>query len=96
MYSGQIVEVGDVGSVFETPRHPYTRALMKATPSGEEKQDRLKAITGRVPPPWAWPKGCRFHPRCEFAEDACQEKDIELINLSRCRLRDELDRTTSS
>ena len=96
MYSGQIVEVGDVGSVFETPRHPYTRALMKATPSGEEKQDRLKAITGRVPPPWAWPKGCRFHPRCEFAEDACQEKDIELINLSRCRLRDELDRMTSS
>lgn len=96
MYSGQIVETGDIDAVFETSRHPYTRALMQATPSGEEKQDRLMAITGRVPPPWDWPQGCRFHPRCEFSDDTCREQDMALVNGSRCRLRDELERITSS
>jgi peptide/nickel transport system permease protein len=96
MYAGQIFETGDVEQVFAASSHPYTRALMMATPSGEDKQERLTAITGRVPPPWAWPEGCRFHPRCEFAEATCQEQDIDLINGSRCRLRDELDRIPPS
>ena len=76
MYAGEVVEAGDVREVFEQPKHPYTKALLETLPhhgrSGEN--GRLPVIDGLVPPPTAWPSGCRFHPRCHFATKACSQE----------------------
>ena len=69
MYGGRIVETGDVADIFRAPRHPYTAALITSTPEGEV--ERLSAIPGAVPQPWAMPPGCRFAPRCAMAQPAC-------------------------
>ena len=72
-YCGQIVEGGTVKEIFEDPKHPYTRGLLKAIPRVEEETDRLQAIEGMVPDADDMPKGCRFHPRCPHAFDLCRE-----------------------
>ena len=67
MYLGEIVEKAPVWSLFDNPKHPYTKALLESIPHlGEEQKDRLKSIVGRVPDPYNLPSGCRFHTRCEF------------------------------
>ncbi|WP_254741920.1 ABC transporter ATP-binding protein [Alsobacter ponti] len=71
MYSGRIVEDGSVDSVFARPRHPYTRGLIKAVPRIDQDLDRLYAIPGAPPPPFARPTGCAFHPRCDAAFAPC-------------------------
>jgi peptide/nickel transport system permease protein len=68
MYAGQVVEYGAVATVFENPLHPYTRALLASVPEGEHQPT---AIPGVVPPPQAFPRGCRFAPRCPHAVTAC-------------------------
>ncbi len=73
MYAGRVVETGPVLDVFETPGHPYTRALLRSIPSLADDVARLPAIPGSVPTPAAWPAGCRFHPRCAFTQPACTE-----------------------
>jgi oligopeptide/dipeptide ABC transporter ATP-binding protein len=74
MYAGRVVEKGTVEEVFEAPRHPYTRALMKAIPTmGMTYADPLYAIRGTVPSPTQWPTGCRFAPRCDEAFDKCSQ-----------------------
>jgi peptide/nickel transport system permease protein len=70
MYAGELVEEGPVAQVFAAPRHPYTAALIASTPEGGA--DRLSAIPGTVPQPWAMPPGCRFAPRCAEARPACE------------------------
>jgi peptide/nickel transport system permease protein len=79
MYAGQVVEHGEVAQVLTAPRHPYTRAVLDAMPGGGGAARRLAAIPGRVPPAWAWPRACRFHPRCAHAGEACSavEPDME-------------------
>ena len=77
MYVGRIVETGSVYSLFEEPRHPYTRGLLNAIPhlddlQGERHRDRLNEIPGIVPPLTALPPGCRFAPRCSDADDRCR------------------------
>ncbi|MFO1288271.1 MAG: dipeptide/oligopeptide/nickel ABC transporter permease/ATP-binding protein [Rubrivivax sp.] len=72
MYAGQIVEQGEVAQVLTAPRHPYTRAVLDAMPGGSAGRS-LAAIPGRVPPAWAWPAGCRFHPRCAHATERCSQ-----------------------
>lgn len=68
MYMGQVVEMGDVFTVFDTPKHPYTAALLKSAPRvGMGKADRLPAIEGMVPHPLARPSGCPFRTRCPYA-----------------------------
>jgi peptide/nickel transport system permease protein len=71
MYAGEVVEEGPAEAVLAAPRHPYTAALIASTPEGEA--DRLSAIPGTVPQPWAMPAGCRFAPRCVLAQPACTE-----------------------
>jgi oligopeptide/dipeptide ABC transporter ATP-binding protein len=78
MYAGQVVEEADVHDLFRLPQHPYTVGLLGAVPSIAASKQRLVAIEGRVPPATDWPGGCRFAPRCPFAEDRCRHEAPEL------------------
>ncbi len=71
MYAGEIVETADVYSVFENPRHPYTRGLLESIP-GVQEGDRLQTIEGTVPTPTEPATYCRYAPRCPKAFDACE------------------------
>jgi peptide/nickel transport system ATP-binding protein len=71
MYAGQVVETGTAQEVFRSPQHPYTRALLATMPQRHGRDRDLTVIPGTVPSPHAWPTGCRFHPRCPEAFDAC-------------------------
>lgn len=81
MYAGKIVERTDVRSLFRNPQHPYTAGLLGSLPKLHEKQDRLQTIEGVVPSPFAMPTGCRFHPRCEFAQDICKIEEPLLMDV---------------
>ena len=83
MYLGQIVEEAEVCDLFEHPRHPYTRGLLKSIPtvSGGKRED-LYMIEGTVPLLSQIPRGCRFCPRCPYAVPACGENMPALIELS--------------
>jgi len=91
LYAGEIVEQGTVSKVLANPRHPYTHALLTATPRNEAPSGRLPTIPGTVPPPWSWPKGCRFAPRCAFAIDRCSAAKVPLTDDVRCIRAGELD-----
>ena len=73
MYAGQIVEQAATVDLFAAPRHPYTQGLMRSVPRLEwaEEGHGLHPIPGAVPDPAHFPQGCRFHPRCPFAAEAC-------------------------
>ena len=71
MYAGRIVEEAPVELLFDRPAHPYTRALLASAPTLELERARLAAIPGTLPDPRHRPPGCRFAPRCAYAEPAC-------------------------
>jgi oligopeptide/dipeptide ABC transporter ATP-binding protein len=71
MYAGRVMEAQRTTSLFATPRHPYTAALLGARPAIETRHERLAVIPGRPPTPVDAPPGCPFHPRCAYAQDAC-------------------------
>jgi oligopeptide/dipeptide ABC transporter ATP-binding protein len=71
MYAGRIVETGPVDEVFADPKHPYTEALMRSVPSFGASTGKLAGIAGRPPDPRAFPPGCRFAPRCRYAQEDC-------------------------
>lgn len=72
MYMGRIVEFGTVEQVLGSPRHPYTRALLRSVPVlGIGRNMRLETIRGSTPDPSEMPGGCAFAPRCDFATDRC-------------------------
>ena len=74
MYAGQCVEEADADSLFRSPLHPYTRALMRAVPSlHAPRSERLASIAGFVPQTYGDMEGCRFAPRCPFGAE-CREK----------------------
>ena len=76
MYAGEIVERGETRAVLTNPRHPYTQGLIAAVPRLDAPKDApLADIPGTVPPPWNWPSGCAFHPRCPKATPACSRDD---------------------
>jgi peptide/nickel transport system ATP-binding protein/oligopeptide transport system ATP-binding protein len=75
MYSGRVVERAPGAAIFDDPQHPYTLGLLGSIPKLEETRERLLAIEGAVPAPFALPTGCRFHPRCVFAVPKCTEQD---------------------
>jgi oligopeptide/dipeptide ABC transporter ATP-binding protein len=73
MYSGEIVEEGDVFSLFQNPRHPYTQGLLASVPKLKGASDkRLNAIPGAVPNPLELPEGCNFFARCSYATAECR------------------------
>jgi peptide/nickel transport system permease protein len=90
MYAGEVVEVGSVQTTFARPRHPYTAALLAAMPRGEGANKALATIPGRVPPAWAWPQGCRFHPRCAYALEECKQPPNPMQDGVRCKRAHEL------
>lgn len=81
MYAGQVVESVNADTIFESPLHPYTKALMDSIPSIEEEKESLYSIPGTVPSAANFPKGCRFAERCPIAEASCFEKMPELREL---------------
>jgi peptide/nickel transport system ATP-binding protein/oligopeptide transport system ATP-binding protein len=82
MYAGKVVERASAESIFADPQHPYTLGLLGSIPRLDEDRERLLAIEGAVPPPFALPQGCRFHPRCPFAIEACTRAQPELATVS--------------
>ncbi len=74
MYLGRPVEMAPVDEVFSNPKHPYTRALLSATPVAdpERRGNRIK-LTGELPSPFNPPQGCAFNPRCSYARDVCRQ-----------------------
>jgi oligopeptide/dipeptide ABC transporter ATP-binding protein len=73
MYAGQVVETGSVDTVFRDPRHPYTLSLLRSVPDVDDVRESLSTIPGSPPDLANPPSGCRFHPRCPFAQDDCVE-----------------------
>jgi oligopeptide/dipeptide ABC transporter ATP-binding protein len=78
MYAGQIVERGTVQEVLTQPRHPYTLGLVRSAPDVDHPRSALVAIPGSPPSLISPPSGCRFHPRCKFAEEDCKQTDPPL------------------
>jgi peptide/nickel transport system ATP-binding protein len=79
MYLGKLVEIGDVVTVYDDPRHPYTRALLSAMPSMNPDQRTVAPpLSGDPPNPINPPSGCRFRTRCVFAEPVCDRREPAL------------------
>ncbi len=79
MYLGRPVEFGSKADIFAAPQHPYSKALLSATPSTEPHPDRKRIkLTGELPSPIAVPEGCPFAPRCWKAQDLCRTTRPEL------------------
>lgn len=94
MYLGSMVELGTSEEVFETPLHPYTKALISAIPIADPELGRHTKripIQGELPSPMHVPKGCRFCTRCPYATDRCREerpefREIQPGHFARCHI----------
>jgi peptide/nickel transport system ATP-binding protein len=77
MYLGRVVEQGPVDAIFHTPKHPYTRSLLRSIPSIlAQPRTKLATIAGSIPHPYDRPSGCPFHPRCaEFMQGVCDVRE---------------------
>jgi len=78
MYGGQIAETAEVHDIFNNPRHPYTKGLIHSVPGVKLDIEEFETIPGTVPRLINPPPGCRFHPRCEYAQEICKEKKPSL------------------
>ncbi len=97
MYGGEIVEEATVLTLFAAAHHPYTEGLMNAMPQITDSRERLNVIPGTVPPPTAWPSGCRFRDRCPYSWERCETEHPPLYQISeghtsRCHLAVEPER----
>jgi oligopeptide transport system ATP-binding protein len=83
MYLGRIVEIGKTEEVYARPTHPYTKALFLAMPLPDPTRIKKKpSLTGEIGSALDLPEGCRFHPRCAYADTRCREVDPVLMELS--------------
>jgi len=95
MYAGRVVEEGSVQELFENPRHPYTKGLIRSVPKLRQKVHRLESIPGNVPDLSQMPQGCKFAPRCAYATERCLKEEPGLLGVegtsrkSRCWLTNE-------
>jgi oligopeptide/dipeptide ABC transporter ATP-binding protein len=71
LYAGRVCESASTRTIFYNPLHPYTKALLTAVPNLAMRKEKLTIIRGTIPNLIEPPTGCRFHPRCDFAEPAC-------------------------
>ena len=90
IYAGEIVEIGLAEDIFDRATHPYTKGLFGSLPSLKSHEKRLHPITGMVPDPTNLPEGCKFSPRCKYADEGCRCQAIPLHDLGnghlvRCR-----------
>jgi oligopeptide/dipeptide ABC transporter ATP-binding protein len=99
MYAGRVVELGDVFTIFNSPRHPYTVGLMSSLARLDSDQDRLHAIPGQPPSMVSRPPGCAFHPRCAHSQGrnvcrtdvpALRRLSEDDLHLSACHFAEEL------
>jgi oligopeptide/dipeptide ABC transporter ATP-binding protein len=90
MYSGKVVERGDVRTIFTNPHHPYTQGLLHSIPRLDERVDRLQVIKGTVPSPYNLPTGCLFKRRCPYRMEVCDTdppfREVGPDHVSRCWL----------
>ncbi len=99
MYLGKLVEIADADTIYQSPCHPYTEALLGSIPVGDPMSEKKRIpFGGDVPDPSAPPSGCYLHPRCPYAQDICKKNEPELRRLgdhsdhySACHFADELD-----
>ncbi|HLE46220.1 MAG TPA: oligopeptide/dipeptide ABC transporter ATP-binding protein, partial [Thermoplasmata archaeon] len=82
MYGGHLFEHGNIQDIFERPANPYTIGLMSAFPSIKGDRRRLRAIPGNPPDLSDPPSGCRFHPRCRFAQEVCRAQDPPILQVA--------------
>ena len=83
MYAGKIVERGDIVTIFKHPEHPYSQGLLTNYPSIKEEKKKFAPIAGRPPNLISPPPGCRFHPRCPYAEEICRKEEPKIIEFER-------------
>ena len=81
MYAGKVVETAPVETLFENPKHPYTRGLFESLPSRNHRGKMLHTISGTVPPATEFPDGCRFCTRCEEVMDQCGRQEPESVEI---------------
>ncbi|MEL3909076.1 MAG: ABC transporter ATP-binding protein [Treponemataceae bacterium] len=74
MYAGSVIEYGSVKDIYTEPKHPYTIGLFNSIPKLDDDDEKLHVIKGMPPNPVDLPSGCRFHPRCDFAEERCKNE----------------------
>ena len=93
MYLGEIVEMGTKSEIFNSPKHPYTQALLSAIPKINEQSTEKILLQGDLPSPQNPPEGCKFHTRCPYAFDRCkvespQPRVVSNTHFAKCHLLD--------
>ena len=87
MYLGRIIEEGRTEDVLSHPKHPYTRALLSATPMADPFRTKERIVLrGELPSPIAPPSGCTFHPRCPSMTEICCKKPPEMSEIDGCQV----------
>jgi oligopeptide/dipeptide ABC transporter ATP-binding protein len=85
MYLGRVAEIGDTTTIYDSPAHPYTQALLSAVPASDRSDrgrlSRRHIVTGEPPSPTNPPPGCRFNPRCPLAKDRCHHDTPPLLEI---------------
>ncbi len=94
MYLGEIVEIGKTDEIFNTPKHPYTKALLSSVPQLTGKKEEI-ILQGDLPSPANLPQGCKFHTRCQYCMDICKStpadnKKITDSHSVNCHLYDKI------
>jgi oligopeptide/dipeptide ABC transporter ATP-binding protein len=97
MYASKIAEYGSVEDIFSNPHHPYTLGLFTSIPVAGNKKDNLYVVPGNVPNPLAFPEGCKFWPRCIFADDRCRVEEPALEEVkpghtAACHYKEKIDK----